>query len=626
MSQERIKAEVVSPGITTGTLVDISMTVKPPGLRSKMDILDPELEYRRFEEETGAVIHDLEEAVQSLRRDLFLEEAEIIQTHIFMLNDPEFRRKIRKRIVEDSLAVEYALEQVLREMVAVFEKSDNLVFLEKIADIKDVMGRLKRKLQNEDEAIFYRTLADVSDPVVVLKELLPSYVIETKKMDVKAIVTENGTSISHAAILAKSFGIPVLKVQNVNVLAQKNQVAVLVDAQKGELIFNPDERSLKIVKNNNPTEVQQDEEDLPLNIWLNIIDHRQLNSRVLTGVQGIGLFRTEFFYMEKKDNFPTEEELYIHYTALFKKCPVLPITVRSLDIGGDKSLSYFSFGPQENPYLGFRAHRIFRFHPEIFLNQLRAILRAGVYAEHIRILYPMIESVDELLFMMDLFQNATDSLKRENADFNRDVEQGVLIEVPSAAWIFKDILQYVEFASIGSNDLFQYFFAVDRNNANVTQSYRPENPASLKLIKSMIDTAKKLEKPLSICGEIAKDQFFLPILIGLGVEHISIDYHAVQDVKTYLAGVDPASCKQMAKKCINAKTSTEVHEIVSKYNSTGTQYMGFSDTGGAGHVDPVCKMVVYTDEKSLTVRRNGEKYYFCSVNCRDTFLERESHP
>jgi phosphoenolpyruvate-protein kinase (PTS system EI component)/YHS domain-containing protein len=399
--------------------------------------------------------------------------------------------------------------------------------------------------------------------------------------------------------------------------------SVTLDAFEGILYIQPDQDEISTKRQVNTKMQKTTLEQSPVHLWVNIADPQQTYEKIINEVHGIGLYRTEFLFMKNSRAFPTENEQYKAYSALFNKCKKIPITIRTLDIGGDKNLPYFSFGPQLNPYLGLRAHRVYRYHPEIFRDQARAILRAAVSIKHLRILYPMIESVDELLFVKGLLQEALESLREERLPHLRTFQQGVLIEVPSAAWNFKELLKYVDFASIGTNDLLQYFFALDRNNANVYRFYQPENPAALRMLKSLIATAKNVHKPLNICGEIASDVRFLPLLIGLGFENLSIDSHTVQDVRKYLSGLDLTSCKDLVQKCLRASNTAETRALIDKFHShskNSTQ----SYRGDDESIDPICNMVVHTEGNTLLVKDGKRTNYFCSVACRDRYLQKKT--
>ena len=273
------------------------------------------------------------------------------------------------------------------------------------------------------------------------------------------------------------------------------------DAVNGIMLTDPSEEDINdVTMLTQEAQSRGDKTQLPVKLWMNIVDPLQIKEEDLKDTEGIGLYRTECLFMENREDFPTEDEQFVIYLSLFEKCRDHQVTIRTLDIGGDKTLPYFSFGPQQNPYLGFRAHRIYRFHPEIFITQAKAILRAGLGINNLRILYPMVETVDDLWFIQTLLEKAKQSLRDENVEYKDDFQQGILLEVPSAVWNLRELLSYVDFVSIGTNDLFQYFFAIDRNNANVYKAYQPENPVALQMLKGIVDIAKELNKSLSICG------------------------------------------------------------------------------------------------------------------------------
>lgn len=627
MVKKDIKGEIISPGIAEGILRFVNLrldTVISKDSKDSVALQDVAREIARFEEEVGSTIQELSEAIRILEKEAFFKEAEIIRTHILMLRDSQFQKRVQEKIKAGRLAAEIALERVLEEMVEVLESSENMVFVERAGDLKDIGMRLRKKLNREDRDIFREVLKNVSNPVVITKELFPWLVLEGREEGVKAFIVAQGTALSHAAILAKSFGLPVVKLEGLYSLGLESDTRVFVDAIKGRVLIEPSEEEIVEIESLPSGKYELREPQSPVKIWLNIVDPLQVKEEDLKDVEGIGLYRTEVLFMKKDEDFPSEDEQYIVYSSLFKKCKGYPVTIRTLDIGGDKTLPYFSFGPQENPYLGFRAHRIYRFHPEIFVTQIRAILRAGVQIDGLRILYPMIESVDDLHFVQALLTKAINSLKEEGIEFKENFWQGVLIEVPSAVWSLPELLRYVDFASVGTNDLLQYIFAVDRNSANVYNIYQPEKPVVLKVLKALVDIAKSLDKPLSICGEIASDINFLPLLVGLGFNTLSVDSHTVKQTRQYLLSLDVPACKRLIQACLNAERTDEVKILLSKFNSFYKGKESKPTRKGDEFIDPVCNMVVHTQGNELFVIHDGRKYYFCRRQCRDEFVKKTS--
>ncbi len=625
MSKSKVKTSVegliISHGIEKGEACFVVFPSSSSASAETLSARKPGKEVDRFEKGTQVLVKELGKTIERLKKDSYLKDAEIIQTHIILLEDKGFHRRVKEKIKTRRLTAESAIEKTMQEILEALESSGSPLFSERASDFRDIVMRLKSKLARKEASPLKKYLKKFQNPVVITKELLPSLVLEARKEGVKAILIENGTSLSHAAILAKSFAIPVLKIENLYELGLKDKDEVLVDAAKGRLVIQPGKEEIDRMRTLKESRDALEPSSLPMKIWINIVDPTQMSSEDLESVEGIGLYRTESLFMEKKIDFPDEDEQYRVYSILFEKAGDRPVTIRTLDIGGDKTVPYFSFGPQENPYLGFRAHRIYRFHQEIFITQMRAILRAAAYSSNLRVMYPMIENVDELLFVQNLLKEAVRSLRKEGIRHNREFRQGVLVEVPSAVWDFRRLLGLVDFAGLGTNDLLQYFFAVDRNNANVAGAYGPESPTSLRMLKGLVETAKELDKPLNICGEIASDVHFLPLLVGLGFEHISIDFHAMPSVKETLAGLDISSCKQVLQACLEVEKAGDVRTILKKFNPLNNKMRVEVPSERQGElIDPVCKMVVHTEGNELIAQYEGNRYYFCSKRCRDKFL------
>jgi phosphoenolpyruvate-protein phosphotransferase (PTS system enzyme I) len=373
------------------------------------DIPETEIahEIKRFEHMIRSVAKELESAVERLNEENYLEEAEILKTHVYMVKDKHFLKKVIEKIINHGVAAHIAVEHALQEITAMFEQSDNAYISERKADFKDIAGQLIKKLHREDKEIFQTIMQTVEKPIIVIPELLPPHLLEARDSRVAGFVVTKGTSLSHAAIFAKSFGLPVLKLKNFYDAGLKNRMEVFLDGYEGRIFLNPSEIQVKeYVK---PEEKTVAIKPLPLNVQINIIAPEQVNENILKKTNGIGLYRTEYLFMSQEDDFPSEEDQYRVYSSLFEKCMNVTMTARTLDVGADKELSYFSLGPQENPYLGFRAHRVYRFHPEIFITQVKAMLRAARKSKDFILLYPMIESTDDLSFVQDLLCQAIDA-------------------------------------------------------------------------------------------------------------------------------------------------------------------------------------------------------------------------
>lgn len=612
----KIRARILSPGVLAGRLCLFEGYLSAQATGGATADADAEIE--RFEKHVAAVVADLDRIVASLRENSFDVEAGIVRAHAYLLNDPQFRQDVHKQISDQGLSAQQAADKVLRQAVATLQESGSWL-AERAEDFRDILDRLEAKLSGR-EGSFVESIERVYCPVIAAQELLPSLVLEARRLRKCAFIVEKGTPTSHATILAKSFGFPALRVKSLEPLYARSGANLLVDGIRGYVIVEPSDWEVDEVLKAVRRTPSKPSSSLA-RVSINITDPRQVQREVLLCVEGIGLYRTEVLFMTAKGDFPGEEEQYQVYRRLFETCGRTPVTFRTADIGGDKMLPYFSPGPQENPYLGLRAHRIYRFHPEIMVTQLRALLRAARGQTQLRIMYPMIEDVEELRFVQNLLSRSTDSLGRDGVEYQDTFLQGIMVEVPSAAWDIDALLQRVDFASVGTNDLLQYFLAADRNNSNIADSYRARSPTFLKMLKSLVVAADRQSKPLSLCGEIAGNRALLPLLIGLGFKDISVDLHLLDDVEETLGTLKPTECEELAETCLRCRTSEEVRMILREFGHEETPTPDEPAVGADEAVDPVCKMVVHAGSDSLAYDRRGQCYFFCSARCRDEFVQ-----
>ncbi len=618
MATETIAGRRVAPGVAQGTLrfftptAGMSLSATATG--------EPQTEIGRFTEHVASLIEDLQETVVRLGEDPGSPGADILRTHILLLEGSSFRTRVEEAIRETRLAAEAAVEHAIEEIVSVFEGSDNPVMVERVPDLRDLAIQLRQRLAGRRPSLLAELPQDPSECILATRELLPSLVLEAHTRGVRGFVVDKGTSLSHGAILAQSFDLPVLRVPRLESLWSLDGARVLVDADRGELLVEPtaaDAEPPLVVPD--PAPVPGREAPSLARVWLNVVDPGQLAGVDWAGVEGVGLYRTEMLFLGERSGMPGEEEQAEVYRSLFGRCAPGRATVRTLDIGGDKALPYFSLGPQDNPALGLRAHRIYRFHPEILLTQVRAILRAAAGFPGLRLLFPMIECIEEWRFVQGLVDQATASLAADGMAFQRRFERGVLVETPSAVWSFRRLLGAADFASVGTNDLVQYLFAVDRSNVNVLRTYGPEHPVVLQILKGLAADAKRAGKPLAICGEAGSDLTLLPLLIGLGITDLSVPVNRVQAVRARLAGLRPRECRRLARECLRAGTVDDVLGLLGR-PAGSPRAPGDGEPPGAEWVDPVCRMAVHTEGNPLSAVRDGERFYFCSRECLDAFL------
>lgn len=623
MVAQKFAGEVISPGAAKGRLMFFRDDYSFSGLESmgQASVDDAQWQIARFEDHVEFLVKELAEAVSALEHESATEEAEILRTHIYLVKDPKFHQDVRREIVEHGRAAETAIETTLHKMIAAFEASKNDLISQRAGDIRDILGRLSRRVSRQSREAF-EMLRGSGAIVLATRELLPSIVLEARHSSVVAFVIERGSGLSHAAILAKSLGFPTIRVDDLQTLETATDVEVLVDATNGAVIVAPDMR--EVVQSLDPAASigKLDRAALPARLWVNVADPGQVSSGLLERVEGVGLYRTEVLFMEQTEDFPSEQQQYEVYKALFETCsPDHPVTVRTADIGGDKTLPYFSFGSQENPFLSIRALRVYREHPEIFIIQMRAILRAAVGVSGLRVMYPMVASIEDIAFLRRLMAEVIRSLEARGEAYQHNFKQGIMIEVPSAAWNCEELLNAVDFASVGTNDLLQYFFAVNRDDIDASQGYRAQNPVALQMLKHIVNAAQRTGKPLSICGEIASDPQLVPLLIGLGFRDLSVDVHFVSQIERIICDLDIAACERLAEQCLKAHSAQEVRRLLSSYAVVQSCDGGLPRRGQA--VDPVCEASIDIADSSLTVTRDGRTLYFCSTRCRDEYFHRE---
>lgn len=615
MSIKTFTGHLIAPGFGEGVL-HIVAACGPDDSGSVTEVADPSLESERFHQEVRVLECEIEEAAGRLEADNLGDEAQILRVHLAMLRDPELHGQVLDLIHKSRHRAETAVEQVLETMAAIIAGADDPVLAERAVDLRDLALRLRVRLGDRTSYGIAALPLDKSPFVIALPELLPSFVLEARESSVAGFIVESGTSVSHGAILAKSFGIPAVRISTLCALGPFEGQRVIVGGS-GEILVGPEDIEVDAQR---PTIEAVPTERTPgapsTRVWVSIVDPQQLEVIDWTGIEGVGLYRSEALFMRHREDFPSEHKQIEVYRRLFDLAGERPVVFRTADLGADKSVNYMHFGPEDNPCLGLRAHRLFRFHPEILVTQIRAVLRAACGRHQLRLLYPMLECIEQLHFVQGLVSRAMHSLTDQGVEFQHDFLQGVLIETPSAAWSFRQFLQEVDFASVGTNDLVQYLFAVERNSANVADLYQPEHPVVLQVIHSLATQSAAAGKTLSICGEMATELSLLPVLVGLGVTDLSVAMGASDDVQRKLAELGEAGCRQLADQCVRADTVDDVRAAIgwSPANDDGQLAMGEGDA-----LDPVCGMVVHVNDTPHVLRVGGVVHYFCSRACLNHF-------
>ncbi len=522
-----------------------------------------EKDLHRAMEKTERQLEDLQARIDTALLDV---TALIFNAQILMLKDKGFTDSIFS-LVKEGVNPPQAIVQVVREYVSKFGTIQDAYLREKIYDVKDVGRRLLENLTGLAAAHH-----DYQDKIVIARELFPSDALKLFSQKVKGIILLSGGATSHVSILARSLNIPLITTNEAGLLSLSPTTEVLLDASMGFIHINPDPSvkakvfqreelnrnigSLKKMIQGRP--VTRDGTEVKFMANINLLG--DLKAANEFKADGIGLYRTEFPFMIRS-NFPSEEEQYLIYKRLVESMPGKVSTIRTLDIGGDKVLSYYDSGREENPFLGMRSIRFSLKHVDVFMAQLRAILRAGA-GKRVRILFPMISSLDEFFQAKKIVQDCIVNLKIERKEIIENPPLGVMVELPSVVEIIDEVAHEADFLSVGTNDFIQYMLAVDRTNDRIAQMYLPHHPAVLRALKKVVDAGLKHRREVSICGDMANDPKYLMVLLGMGVRCFSMDARYLPRMHESLRRLSILECEQLAKEVLAQSQISRITQIL----------------------------------------------------------------
>lgn len=541
----------------------------------RMEKVDLAKEFERLYEGIRTSKTEIEFMKNEIKETVGVEESSIFDAHIAILEDPVFMSEIQGVIERQYKAAEVAVKEAIDHFVTMFDLLDDEYMKERALDIKDVGNRLLKHLLGTPEITLP---ADTQPYILVAKELSPSQLVHLNPDNVLGMVTMAGGKTSHSAIMARAIGIPLVSGLEEQKLDRPIQTGdlLIIDGDEGLIYLEP-ERHL-VDKYAEIAEMQRRrKEQLQLlasveavtkdgyriRLAGNISSVKDLELAVKYGAEGVGLFRTEFLYMDRP-TFPTEDEQFEVYRQVVEKAGGHSVTIRTLDIGGDKQLEYFSLPDEENPVLGYRGIRISLDANELFKTQLTAILRASHYG-HVKILFPMVSSLGEIRQAKRMLEEAKQELRERGIPFSNAVESGIMIEVPAAAAISDLLAKEVDFFSIGTNDLVQYVLAVDRMNEKIAHMYNPYHPAVLRLLRQTVSAAKEAGIPVSVCGELAGDERALPIWLHLGVTNLSMSPQALLRVKHRVLNTSEAEGQEEGKRCYGLTSSEEIEAELTRF-------------------------------------------------------------
>ncbi|OSQ87927.1 phosphoenolpyruvate--protein phosphotransferase [Listeria monocytogenes] len=569
---KELKGIAASDGIA---IAKAYLLVEPDLSYEKTEVTDVESEVKRFESALEVSRTELSMIREKAAKDLGEDKAQIFDAHLLVLNDPELTGPIEESIKNSNTNAETALQETTDMFIGMFESMDNEYMRERAADIKDVRKRVLSHLLGV--TIPNPALID-EEVVVVAADLTPSDTAQLNRNFVKGFVTDIGGRTSHSAIMARSLEIPaVVGTKEVTASVAKNDI-VIIDGLEGNVIIHPTEEQIAhYEKIKSDFALQQAEWDklknektvskdgVHVELAANIGTPNDLEGVISNGGGAVGLYRTEFLYMGR-DNFPTEEEQFEAYKAVVSGMDGKSVVVRTLDIGGDKTLPYLELPEEMNPFLGFRAIRLCFANEELFRTQLRALLRASVYG-NLKIMFPMIATVNEFRQARDILLDEKAKLKAAGTEVSDSIELGIMIEIPAAAVLADQFAKEVDFFSIGTNDLIQYTMAADRMNERVSYLYQPYNPSILRLVKMVIDASHKEGKWTGMCGEMAGDQTAVPLLLGLGLDEFSMSASSILKSRSLIKRLDQSEMVKLAEEALNKSTAEEVVELVEKYTA-----------------------------------------------------------
>ncbi len=504
-----------------------------------------------------------------MAQSLSAQDSKIYDVQLNLLHDKTFRADLEAEISNNLVNVEMAVQKVVARYEAVFEKADDAMLRERGADIRDVGRQVLTALLDKERSVY---TAEGQDYIFAADEFLPSDAGVLDRLHIKGIVTVRGGKYSHGAILARSLGIPsVVGVEDVLVRARSG-TQVILDGESGVLIIEPDEKALstyqQLLQDRDEADRRVFEVSFAPSVTPDGVELRLMaNSQSVHDLQhvdmalfsGVGLFRTEFAFMERHQ-FPTEDEQVKMYEGAMAGAGGKLVTFRTLDIGGDKPLPYFRTPDERNAVLGWRGLRISLSWPDIFYTQVRAILRASA-SGHARILLPMVTTLEEVETCRNVLNQMLQDLRESNVAHDEDIEMGVMVEFPAVAYVLDQILPCVDFVSVGTNDLVQYLLAVDRDNPRVAAIYDPYHPAVLRVLKHIAMEGTRAKKPVAICGEIAGDHYFTPLLMGMGFRELSMAPVFLPRVKLMVRSFSIAEAEKITEEAFRLTSATAVREL-----------------------------------------------------------------
>lgn len=561
---------LVGKGISEGIGLGKAVILKENELKiEKQKIEDISAEKQQIYDS----VKEVESEIEKLIKNIDGTEKEIMQAYLMILQDPSLIQETIKIIEQEKCNSAYAVEKGLNQIIKTFEEMDDPYMAARSRDIEDMKKRILAKLLKIEEIDLSKL---PENTILVAKELSTSDSAKMNLKNISGIITEIGGVNSHMAIIARTNEIPaIVGIRHVFENIKENDFIALNGAT-GEIFLNPTQEKIEELTKNQEN-IKQEKQELEkyknkkaitkdghqVELLANIGGPQDIQIVIDNTAEGVGLLRSEFLYMDAKD-FPSEEEQFEAYKKIAESLGNKRLVIRTLDIGGDKDLKYMKLPKEENPFLGYRAIRIYLDNVDLFKVQLRAILRASSYG-NVAIMLPMISSIEELRKSKEIIEEVKQELKTKNIKFNENIEVGIMVEIPSSAVMADEFAKECDFFSIGTNDLIQYTIAVERGNEKLVNLYSHFNPAVIQLIKSAIDGAHKNGILCGMCGEAAGDVNFIPLLVGLGLDEFSMNANKILKARKLIIDLNFEECKELANKVLKLESTEEVKRILDNF-------------------------------------------------------------
>lgn len=592
------KGLAVSPGVAVGTAYCIHeiFVGSEHGALAEGEVL---AELDRYESAVEKTAVELRALYQKVATQVGLDEAAIFLSHETILHDPAFNAKVREIVLQDRRTAQAALQRVLEEYTALFERTNDEYLKDRLSDLRDVIVRISSHLST----VLRPGAATIQGPlVVVANELLPSMVVTIGEHELAGIVTQKGGQTSHAAILARSRGVPAVSGVQGILRSVTTGDLVVVDGRDGHVIINPDAETesayrklqrefvhLKDALAENRDQPAVSADGQPVELLANINNLHDAGAASAMGAAGVGLFRTEYLFLTHPD-VPDEEEQLAAYRNIIAASPGDRVTIRTLDLGGDKTIPYLGHSREANPFMGWRSIRLSFEHPEFFITQIRAVLRAaaapdaaGTTAQaagtkSVRLMFPMITTLEEIRRVRGMVRRARRQLEEQGKPFG-DVAIGLMLEVPAAAISIEALLKVVDFVSIGSNDLVQYLMAADRDNPKVNHLCQPLSPPVLRMLHHVIRACNRAAKPVTLCGEMAGTPRAFVLLFGMGLRSFSMSPAFIPGIKELTSHLTVSQTRRILRHALRLNTTGQVHRFMARQIELICPSLKMFDTG-----------------------------------------------